>query len=96
LDGIHDIRLLGKEGVPKVSCPLDVAGQALNQVRTDRERLHAWIPGLFRDGRLELFALHAFVSLHPLLELDDLQRISRSRQNVSDQGIRIERKRRDQ
>ena len=59
-------------------------------------RLNARIPWLFGDGVGECFVFKRRVLRQPLRQLDDLERICRSRQSLRQQWVRIERNRRDQ
>jgi hypothetical protein len=47
LHSFHDITLLRKKGVAKVSAPLKIVGQTLYNIRQSSKGLHAGIPRLF-------------------------------------------------
>jgi hypothetical protein len=76
LHRIHHVRLLGEKRIPEISRPLDIAGHSLQSFRNSSERLHAWIPRLFRDCIFQRFVLEILVLVHPLLKLDNFERIS--------------------
>jgi hypothetical protein len=95
LDGIKDILLLREKGVPQVGRPLDVAGQSLHSLRNTGHRLHARVPLLFCDRISQHLAFQVFVLLHPLLKLNDLERIRGRGQRLGQQRIGIKSDRRD-
>jgi hypothetical protein len=78
LNCVHHILLLRKKGVPKVRRPRNVPGHALQGVGHSGHRLHTWVIGELGDGVRQLLVLEILVIIHPLLELDDFQRIGRS------------------
>jgi hypothetical protein len=70
--------LLGQEGITQVGGPLNVVCQAFHNVRQRSHGLNARIPRLFLNcfGQSFLVAGEVLVPIQPLLELNNLQRIS--------------------
>jgi hypothetical protein len=95
LHGSHYIGLLGEKCVPEISRPLNITGHALQDFRSSGQRLHARVPILFCDRIGELLVFDRLVLRHPLLDLDNLERIRRSGQDVRQQLVGIKRNRRD-
>jgi hypothetical protein len=93
---IHHIRLLCQKRVTQVGRPLDVASHPLNHVWKLYQRLDAGIPRLLCHGIRQRFSLEVFVSIHPLLKLDNFKWISRSSESLRQQRIRVQRNRRDE
>jgi hypothetical protein len=87
LDRLHHIGLLRQKRVAQIGRPLDIPGQSLDNVRSCRQRLHAWVPCLFGDGVRQCLVFQVFIPIHPLLKLNDLQRIRRSGQRLRKQRI---------
>jgi hypothetical protein len=98
LHSLHHIGLLGQEGVAEIGGPLNVIGEALDHFREPGQSLHAWIPWLLRHsvGQFLFPILEVLVLREPLLELDDLKRIRRRRQHLSEKRIGIKGNRSDQ
>jgi hypothetical protein len=96
LNCIHHIRLLCQKRVSQVGRPLDVASHPLNHVWKLYQRLDAWVPRLLCHGIRQRLALQIFVSIHPLLKLDNLKWISGSGECLSQKLIWIESDRRNQ
>jgi hypothetical protein len=90
LDGIHNVGLLSEKYVAEVSSPLDVVGEALDDVGEGCEGLDAWIPGLLSDGVSESFVLQGGILFQPLMELNDLKGISGGGQRLGEQRVGIE------
>jgi hypothetical protein len=89
LNCVHYISLLREECVSQIRRPLNIAGHPLHYVWKLYQPLNAWVPRLLCHGVRERFALQIFVSIHPLLKLDDLQWISRSGECLSKEWIGI-------
>jgi hypothetical protein len=96
LDCGKHIGLLRQERVAQFGRPLDVARQALHHIRNRDHGLNARIPWLFLHGIRQRFALQRLVPVHPLLQLNDLQRIGGSHQCLAQHRIGIKCDRRDQ
>jgi hypothetical protein len=96
LNCIHHIRLLCQECVSQIRRPLDIARHALYYVWKLYQSLDAWVPRLFCHRVRQPFAFQILVPIHPLLQLDDLEWISRSSQRLCQKWIRIKGDRRDQ
>src|SRR5688572_5490447 len=75
LDGVHHVVLLSEKGVAEVRGPLDIVGEALDEIRQPRHGLNTGIPGLLRHGVDQGFVLQAWILLQPLMQLEELQRI---------------------
>jgi hypothetical protein len=75
---------------------LDIASHALRDFWIPRHCLHARIPRLFCYSFGERFVLQCFVSLHPLLKLNDLQWVSGGGESLGKKRIGIQRNRRNQ
>jgi hypothetical protein len=95
LDGGHYIGLLREERVPQIGRPLNITGHALQDFRSSGQRLYARIPILLCDCLGERLVFDRLVLRHPLLDLDNLERIRRSGQDVRQQLVGIQRDRRD-
>jgi len=89
LDGIHHVTRLRKECVTQIRSPLNVIGKPLYHIWQRCQCLDGWIPRLFSDGIGKFLVLEVLVPPQPLLELHDLEWISRCRQNLCQQGIGI-------
>jgi hypothetical protein len=88
--------LLREKRVSQIGRPLDVACQSLNDVWSNGQGLDAGIPRLLGHSVRQCLVLQIFVSIHPLLKLDDFKRIRRSSQRLSKEWIWIKRDRRHQ
>jgi hypothetical protein len=75
---------------------LDVARHPLNHVWKLYQRLDAWVPRLLCHGVRQRFPLKIFVSIHPLLKLNNFKWISGSGECLSQKWIWIESDRRNQ
>jgi hypothetical protein len=82
LNRVHHISLLREECVSQIRCPLDVAGHALHHVRKLYQPLNAWIPRLLCHSVRKRFPLQILIVIHPLLQLNYLQWVSRSGQRL--------------
>ena len=90
LDGVHDVALLREEGVPEVGRPLDVVREPLHDLGKCRHRLDARVPGLLGDGVRERLVLQVRVLRHPLLELDDLERVGGGHERLGEERVGVE------
>jgi hypothetical protein len=88
--------LLRKEGVTEIRCPLDIASHTLNHVRVSGQGLNAWVPRLLGHGIGQRLVFQIFISIHPLLKLNDLQWVSGGGEGLGQQRIGIQRDRRNQ
>jgi hypothetical protein len=88
--------LLRQECVSQIRRPLHIAGHTLHHVWKLYQSLDAWVPWLLCHRVRQRFALQILVLVHPLLELDDLERISGSGECLSQELIWIKSDRRDQ
>jgi hypothetical protein len=79
--------LLRQECVSQIRRPLDIAGHTLHYVWKLYQSLDAWVPRLLCHRARQRFACHILVLIHPLLKLDDLERISGSSQRLSQEWI---------
>jgi len=78
---------LREKRVSKIGRPLDVAGQPLDDIWSRRQGLDTGIPWLLGHGVSECFVFQSFISIHPLLKLNDFERISRSSQSLGEQRV---------
>src|SRR5712672_2413390 len=76
--------------------PRQILVHVLEHGRKLRQRLYARIPILFVYFFGQVFAFEVRMPLHPAICLDDLRWIRRSRKNLSNKRIRIQRNRRHQ
>jgi hypothetical protein len=78
LDRIHHVLLLREEGIAEIRGPLNIVRQALNDIGQRRHRLNARLPRLLLDCFSELLLVfcETRISFQPLLQLNDLQRVS--------------------
>ena len=90
LHGVHHIALLREEGIAEVGRPLDVVAQAFDDVGQRGEPLNGRIPIFLLDGGGEGLALQVGVFGHPLLQLDDFERVRRGGKHLRQERIRIE------
>jgi hypothetical protein len=91
LNRIHDVGLLSEEGVSEIVRPLNVVAEPLDHVGEGGHRLDGGVPRLPGDRVREGLVLEIRVLRHPLLKLDDLERISRRRQRLREQRVGVER-----
>ncbi len=92
----HHIGLLSEERVPKVGRPADIVGQQVERIRKRDQRLDARVPILLAGGFHARRSLKLAVLAHPLMCLNDLQRIRAGGQHLAEQRVRVQRDRRDQ
>ena len=93
LHRIHDIRLLRENGIAQLLRPVELFAHHRQHARCSNQGLHAFVPALLVDGRLQWIPLEGFVPGRPSIRLHDLKRIGRCHQNLGEQRIRIERDR---
>jgi hypothetical protein len=91
LHRIHDIALLRQESITQIRGPLDILREPIDQVGKGSQALYARVPVLLFHGIHQGLVFQSFVLFQPLLKLDDLQRIGRSRENLRQKGIRMKR-----
>ena len=96
LNRVHHALLLGQKRIAQVGGPDDVVIQPLQHIGENRQRLHAGVPVLLLCGLRQRGPGYPGILLHPLVSLDQLQRISGRHQNLAQQRIGIERNRRYQ
>jgi hypothetical protein len=84
LHRVQHILLLCEESVAEIRGPLNVFGQTFNYLRYGGHRLDARIPRLLCDGIGERLVLQSRIFLEPLLQLDELERISRGGKRLRD------------
>lgn len=91
LNGIHDVTLLREKGVTDLLGPLQIALHHLQRVRERHERLYAEVPVLMLQCSRECVASQCGVRrvFQPMRRFDDFEWISRSRENLSHEGIGI-------
>jgi hypothetical protein len=77
LYGVHHVGLLCQNGVTKVCRPLDVVRKPFDDIGKGRQCLNGRVPGLLHYCVLQGLVFKAWVLTQPLLELHDLQWISR-------------------
>jgi hypothetical protein len=95
LDCGHHISLLRQKSVAEIRRPLNVFCQLFDDIRKRSQSLNARIPRLLRYGISERLVFKARVFFHPLLELDDFDRVGGSSQRLRQKRIRIKSDRRD-
>jgi hypothetical protein len=66
---------------------LNVARHPLNHVWKFYQRLDACVPRLLCHGGRQRLALQIFISIHPLLKLDNFKRISGSGECLSQEWV---------
>ena len=96
LHSVHYIALLSEEGVAQIRGPLNVAGQTFHQIGQCSHGLDVWILWLLRYRIDKRLILQPRILFQPLLQLHDLERISRRHERLAQQMIRIKRNRRHQ
>jgi hypothetical protein len=95
LDGVLDIARLIVIGIAELGSPSRVPGQIIEHRRKLNQRLDGWIPGLRIRLRGTLIWRQRHVLVQPGVGGGDLIRVSRRRQDGSDQRIRIQSNRSD-
>ncbi len=96
LNGVHDIGLLGQEGIAQSPGPADVASQQSHYIRKRDQSLNAGIPVLLLGGFDKFLTTQVSRLPHPLLGLDDFKRIGSGCQHLAEQGVGIQRDRGNQ
>ncbi len=96
LHGIEHVLLLGKEGIAQITRPIEFVIHHLERLRNRRQGLDARIPRLLLHRVIERLTVDCGIGLRPARSLDNLQRISRSHQDLRKQGIGIKGDRRHQ
>jgi len=96
LNRVHHICLLVDEGVAQLRGPLDISSHALHDIGKRCQRLDTRIPVLLLHRGEKRVAPQILVPLHPLLQLDKVQWIGRSDQDLRQKRIRIKRDRRNE
>jgi hypothetical protein len=94
LHGFHHIALLCQERVAKIGGPLNIVCQTLDHIGQPGKGLDARIPWLLGHGIGQSFVLQPRIFRQVLLELNDLDRISRCCKNLGQHRVRVERNRR--
>jgi len=89
LHRIHNVALLGKKGVAKVRRPLNIVRKPFHNIRQRCHGLNTWIPGLLRYGIGQRLVFEIGILRHPLLKLDDFERVSGCNQHLAQQRVRI-------
>ncbi len=95
LDGVHHVLLLGEIGVAEIAGPADVAIQESQYVGEGDQCLNARVPILLSGCVQKILSVKVAILLQPLLRLNYFKRIGRCGQNLTEEGIRIERYGRD-
>ncbi len=92
LNRIHHVALLGEKGVADLLGPLQIALHHSQGVRKGHERLYAQVPVLMLQGSRERVASQCGVGLvfQPVCSFDDFERIGRGREDLGDEGVRVE------
>jgi hypothetical protein len=93
LDRVHHVTLLRQEGVTEVGSPLDVVSQSLDHIGRSRQGLNTGIPVLLLHCIGESLVLQVLVLLHPLLKLNNFQRVGGCHERLTQKLIRIQRDR---
>src|SRR6266850_15901 len=96
LHGIRHILLLIGISVAKRRRPGEVLVHVFKNRGELRKGLYAGVPGLFVDFFCQLLTLEVGMALHPAVRLDNLRRIGGSGENLRNEGVRVQRDRRDQ
>src|SRR5262249_8423700 len=96
LNGIHDIWLLSQHSIAQFLRPIELLAHHGENGWRCRQRLHAVVPSLLLDLCLEPIAVKVLVLTGPAFSLHHFERIGRSHQNLGQQGVWIERNRRDE
>jgi hypothetical protein len=88
--------LLCQKRVSQIGRPLNIAGHPLHHIWKFYQRLDARVPRLLCHGVCQRFALQILIIIHPLLKLNDFERVSRSGESLRQEWIRVQRDRRNQ
>ena len=90
LDRLHDLLLLGEEGIPQAARPLKVLVHPGQYLRERQHRLDAGIPGLFFGGTHGVLALQLGTRAGKARRLHHLERISGGHQELRQQLVGIQ------
>ena len=96
LDRVHHVGLLRQHRIAELLRPVELVAHHAQHGRHGDERLHAGVPALLVQRRLQLVAGQSLVGARPAIGLHHLERIGRGHQDFGKQGVRIERDRREQ
>jgi len=91
LHGIHDVGLLGEEGIPEIRRPLNFICELVNYSGKVRQCLHTGVQVLLRDRFGQRFVVQFLVLIQPLFELNYFERISRSSQDLDKERVGVKR-----
>ena len=94
LHGIGHVLLLRDHRVADLLGPVELVVHHLEDLRKRRQRLDADVPVLVLDRGHRRIALEIGIGLRPARRLDDFERIARGHQRLRQQGIGIQRDRR--
>ena len=83
LDRRHHISLLRQESIAEIRRPLNVFCQLFHDIRKRSQALNARIPRLLGHGVSERLVFKACVFFHPLLQLDEFDRVCGSDQSLA-------------
>ena len=83
LDRVHHIGFLREESVSQLRGPSDIIAQLLDHVGHYHHGLDAGVPRLFFRCIGQRLALQVLILSHPLLELNDLERVGGSDQRLA-------------
>ena len=83
LDRVHHIGFLREESVSQLRGPSNIIAQLLDHVGHYRHGLDAGVPRLFFHRIGQRFAFQVLILSHPLLELNDLERVGGSDQRLT-------------
>jgi hypothetical protein len=89
LHRIHNVALLGKKGVAKARRPLNIVREPFHNIRQSCHGLNTGIPRLLRYGIGERLVLKVGIPCHPLMKLDDFQRICGCNQHLAQKRVRV-------
>jgi len=91
LDRVHDVALLGENGVAEFGGPVEFFVHHFQNVWEFEHRLHARSPVFILGGSHQFFALECGVLFDESRCLDDFDRVGRCREHLGYQVIRIQR-----
>ena len=95
LDRVHHVRLLRQHRIAELLRPIEILVHHVEHGRRRHERLHARVPILLGESLVELVALQRCIGFGEAVGLHHLERIGRGHQHLREQGVGIERDRRD-
>jgi len=81
--------LLRQECVSQIRRPLDIAGHTLYDVWKLHHCLYTWVPRLLCHCVRQRFAFQILIPIHPLLKLDNFERIRGSGERLSQERVGI-------